>query len=63
MESLLLRLLLLLADADAGHLVLVAGNAPLAVKVGAGHLLMIYLGGRGRFIFNFWEQITGDVER
>lgn len=37
--SLFLRLLLLLADADTGQLVFVAGDAPLAVEVGAGHLL------------------------
>lgn len=39
--SLLLRLLLLLADADASQLELVAGHAPDAVEVLAGHLLQL----------------------
>lgn len=38
--ALLLGLLLLLADADAGHLVFVAGNAPLAVEVDIDHRLV-----------------------
>lgn len=39
--SLLLRLLILLADADASQLELVAGHAPHAVEVLAGHLLQL----------------------
>lgn len=38
---LLLGLLLLLADADAAELELVASNAPLAEQVGVGHLLIV----------------------
>lgn len=39
--DLLLGLLLLLADTDAGQLEFVAGDAPLAVEVGARHFLLL----------------------